>query len=143
MEYNELYNNCDLNKIRKVIVNYSVIIFGLIIIFIFILLGLYYITPNNYLIVKLEDNKFKLEDTNEYKIKSNSNIKIELNNNTNEKYLRFPEETNIVIKNILKSQNVIINNSDLIKSRYNSDIFIINNSDNEKNMKIQFYSIIQ
>lgn len=137
-----LYKKCDYDKIKKTIINYTIIIFGLIFILIFILLGLYYLSPNNYIILKWEDKKYKLENTIEYIIKSDSNLFIDLQTN-NCKYLRFSEPTNLIIKNSFKSQTIDVDkNNDLIKSKYNSEIFIINNSKVEKKITIQFYSII-
>lgn len=134
-------NMTDFGKIRKTIVNYVVVIFGIIFILIFMLLGLYYLTPNNYIIEKWEKDKFKLENTIEYTISSNSNSLIVLDNINYNKYLKFSEQTNLIVKNYFKSQSIIID-GELIKSKFNSEIFIINNSGNEKKITIQFYSLI-
>lgn len=134
-------NMTDFGKIRKTIVNYVVIIFGLIFILIFILLGLYYLTPNNYLIAKWEEGIFKLENTIEYIVKPDSSLSIDLNNTNYDKYLKFSEQTNLVVKNSFKSQSAVID-KELIKSKCNSEIFIINNSDVDKKIIVQFYSII-
>jgi hypothetical protein len=159
-------NISDVGNTRKIIVNYTVLIFGVIVILIFLLLGIYYLSPNNYLILKWEDNKFKLEKTIECIIKPDSNLLIDLKNNDDkylknnddkylknnddkylknidDKYLKFSESINLVINNSFKSQSIIFNKDiDLIKSQYNSDIFIVNNSDIEKKITLQYYSII-
>lgn len=141
-------NITDVGNTRKIIVNYTVIIFGFIVILIILLLGIYYLSPNNYLILKWEDNKFKLEKTVEYIIKPDSNLLIDSENSENlkndsNKYLKFSESINLIIKNSFKSQNIIYNKDiDLIKSQYNSKIFIVNNSDIEKKITLQYYSII-
>lgn len=153
MEKIKLINNnivYDYDYIKKSIVNYVVIIFGFVIIMIFILLGLYYLTPNNYELIEWNNDKFKFQTQIEYVIKPNStiNINTNINTNTNEnekinKYLKFPEKTNLVIKNIFKSQNIIIpNDTELIKPNYNSEIFLINNSDLEIKIIVQYYSHI-
>lgn len=134
-------NMTDFGKIRKTIVNYVVIIFGLIFILIFILLGLYYLTPNNYLIAKWEEGIFKLENTIEYIVKPDSSLSIDLDNTNSDKYLKFSEQTNLVVKNSFKSQSVVID-KELIKSKCNSEIFIVNNSNVDKKIIVQFYSII-
>jgi hypothetical protein len=134
-------NITDFGKIRKTIVNYVVVIFGLIFILIFILLGLYYLTPNNYQIAKWEEGRFKLENTTEYIVKPDSSSLIDLNNLNSDKYLKFSEQTNLVAKNSFKSQSIIID-GELIKSKFNSEIFIINNSNIDKKITVQFYSII-
>jgi hypothetical protein len=141
-------NITDVGNTRKIIVNYTVIIFGFIVILIILLLGIYYLSPNNYLILKWEDNKFKLEKTVEYIIKPDSNLLIDSENSENlkndsNKYLKFSESINLIIKNSFKSQNIIYNKDiDLIKSQYNSKIFIVNNLDIEKKITLQYYSII-
>ena len=124
--------------IKKFIVNIVILIFGFIIILIFILLALYYLTPNNYMLDNLDKNKFILEDQIEYAIKPNSIINI-YNPNPNI-YLKFPIQTNLIIKNIFKSQNIqVINDTELIKSKFNSEIFISNNSIEEKKIIVKFY----
>jgi hypothetical protein len=105
-------NITDVGNTRKIIVNYTVIIFGFIVILIILLLGIYYLSPNNYLILKWEDNKFKLEKTVEYIIKPDSNLLIDSENSENlkndsNKYLKFSESINLIIKNSFKSQNII------------------------------------
>lgn len=134
-------NITDFGKIRKTIVNYVVVIFALIFILIFILLGFYYLTPNNYLLIKWEEEKFKLENTTEYIVKPDSSSLIDLDNTNSDKYLKFSEQTNLVVKNSFKSQSIDID-KELIKSKCNSEIFIINNSDVDKKIIVQFYSII-
>lgn len=134
-------NITNFGKIRKTIVNYVVVIFGLIFILIFILLGLYYLTPNNYQITKWEEGIFKLENTTEYIVKPDSSLLINLDNTDSDKYLKFSEQTNLVAKNSFKSQSIVINEG-LIKSKCNSEIFIINNSNIDKKITVQFYSII-
>lgn len=133
-------DNNYLVKIKKIIVNYTLVIFGFIIVLIFLLLGLYYLTPNNYLLIEWNNN-FKLVNTIEYILKPKSNSLVNFVNNA--KYLRFSETINLVVKNNFKSQNIIINkNIDLIESKYNSEIFMVNNLDIDKKIIVQFYSII-
>jgi len=134
-------NITDFSKIRKTMVNYVVIIFGLIFILIFILLGLYYLTPNNYLLIKWKEDKLKLENTIEYIIKPYSSLSVELDNTNSDKYLKFSEQTNLIVKNSFKSQSIVVN-GELIKSKFNSEIFIINNSHVDKKIIVQFYSMI-
>ena len=142
MGYIQTYENMtDFGKIRKTIVNYVVVIFGIIFILIFMLLALYYLTPNNYIIEKWEKDKFKLENTTEYTISSDTSSLIILDNTNYDKYLKFSEQTNLIVKNYFKSQSVVID-GELIKSKFNSKIFIINNTKNEKKITVQFYSLI-
>lgn len=172
MNMNNININGDYNEIRKTVVNYIIILFGIILIFIFILLGLYYLTPNNYSLVEWENDgdgstttttksgaesttttaksragsKFKLENTVEYILEPNTNLLIDFdgsNGSNSDKYLKFSEQTNLIIKNSFKSQSVHIGDlKKLVKSKYNSEIFIINNSDSGKKIQVQFYSLI-
>jgi len=141
MKINNDYN-FDFNKIKKTIVNYVVVIFGIIIILIFMLLVLYYLTPNNYEIINLDNTKFKFQEKIDLTIEPDSLTKINILDKNNV-YLKFPAETNLVIKNIFKSQNIFISNdNELIRPRYNSEIFLINNSKFENKITVQFYLII-
>jgi hypothetical protein len=141
---NDYYSiDFDFNKIKKTIVNYVVIVFGIIIVLIFTLLILYYLTPNNYEIFTIDDSKFKLKEEIEFSIKPDSITKID-NIDIISTYLKFPTETNLVIKNIFKSQNIYINNNnELVKPKYNSEIFLINNSNLEKKIIICYYLLKQ
>lgn len=146
MEQLPLINKFNIGK--KNIISIVVIIFTFIIGMIFILISLYYLTPNNYILIMLNDdlvNKFNLVDKIEYTIGSGSNTNLFIGSdekNTN-KYLRFSDETNLIIKNFFKSQNIIVNkDTDLIKSKYNSEIFIINNSDTDKKIIVQYYTLL-
>lgn len=147
MSHNNLNNIDDFIKIKKTIINYTVIIFIFIVILIFILLSFYYLTPNNYLIIKWTDDKFKfkLENTIEYLIKPDTSLIINSQDNVNlqDMYLRFSENVNLIAKNSFKSQSIDVNKDiELIKSKYNSQIFLINDSNTDKKIIIQFYSSI-
>lgn len=134
------------NNTKKNIINLSIVIFGLIVGLIIILLALYYLTPNNYQIIKFDENKFKLIDTHEYTLKpylskqiTKSNIK-----SNPDTYYKFTNQdnqmakTDLEIKNWFKSQNIVLNEDYwLIKS--NSNIFILNNGDKEKKIIVQTY----
>lgn len=129
-------NQLNNGMLRKTIVNYLVIIFGLIIILIFILLSIYYVTPNNYILKEWNKNKFKFENKNEYIIKPDTTLLIDTNSN---RYLRFSEQCYLIVKNSFKSQTININkNIELIKSK-NSEIYIINNTNNEIKIIVEFY----
>ena len=129
------------NKIKKNIVNYTIIIFGFVFILIFLLLTLYYLTPNNYKITNWDESKFKFEEQIEFAIKPESIKKINISKGIS-KYLRFREKTNLIVKNFFKSQSVYVSDdNDLIISKYNSEIFIVNNSNSEKHFIIKYYSL--
>lgn len=151
MENNIEYDNNNFSQIRKTVVNYTVVIFGLIFIMIFILLGLYYLTPNNYSIFKWIDvsGKLKLIKTVEYIIKPYSNLFVNfqtietIETNKTNIYLKFSEKTNLMVKNNFKSQIVEIDTEQLVLvDTYGSEIYIINNSNTEKKITVQFYSVI-
>lgn len=129
-----------MKDIKKIIINNAFILFGIVMISIFILLLFYYFTPNNFVLYE-DYNKFKFEKVKEFNIKSNS-IELISNKFDNDYYLQFItfNTINLIIKNTFKSQNITIMNKDLIKSRYNSDIFFINNSDFDIKIYVNFYS---
>jgi hypothetical protein len=134
------YFNTGQNEIKKSVVHLVVLIFGFIVIFIFILLTMYYLTPNNYEIIIWDENKFTLQNQIEYIIKPDSTLDIGSINL--DKYLRFSSKTNLVIKNSFKSQSVLINeDKELVKSKYNSEILLSNNSDVDKKVIVYFYSL--
>lgn len=134
------YFNTKQIDVKKSVVHLVVLIFGFIIILIFILLAIYYLTPNNYEIINWDENKFFLQNQIEYIIKPDATIEIE--NIYLNKYLKFSSQSNLIIKNSFKSQSIVVNeDKELIKSKYNSEILLSNNSDVEKKIIIYFYSI--
>lgn len=134
------YFDTNQSDIKKSIVHLVVLIFGFIVILIFILLGMYYITPNNYEIMNWDENKFTLQNQIEYIIQPYTTI--DIGSIILNKYLKFSSQTNLIIKNIFKSQNILINkDKELVKSKYNSGILLSNNSDIEKKVIIYFYSL--
>ena len=125
---------------KKSVVHLVVLIFGFIIILIFILLATYYLTPNNYEIIDWDENKFILQNKIEFIIKPDSTIDIGTDNL--DKYLKFSSQTNLIIKNFFKSQNVLINeDKELVKSKYKSEILLSNNTDAEEKVIVYFYSL--
>lgn len=133
------FDNNQIN-IKKSLVHYLIVIFGFIVILIFILLIIYYMTPNNYELINWDENKFTFQNQIEYVIKPYNTINIGCSNL--DKYLKFSSKTDLIIKNIFKSQNILINeDKELIKSKYNSEIFLSNNSNIEKKVIIYFYSL--
>lgn len=132
--------NTEINtRITRKIVNFIVLIFVIITLFIVSLLCAYYTTPNNYIIYQFDETKFSpVNKQTEYLIKPNSNQKINLSE-YNKFKIKFNTETNIVIKNMLKSQNVLLNSNDLIEIKYDSDIIIVNDTNSEKNIIMSLY----
>lgn len=160
--FNDFDNFNNFSKMRKSIVNYIVIIFGLVIMLIFILLGIYYLTPNNYIIRNWEYNKF----INEYDFDPNTNLhnSINLDKTKNEytltikpnavetiildesknEYLKFNEPVNLIVKNSFKSQSICFGDKDeLISTKYGSKIILTNDSANEKKITFGLYSFIE
>lgn len=134
-------DNLNFNFIKKKTVNYTVVIFSLIIILIFILLALYYLTPNNYEIELFDGEKFIKKKVVQYVIKPNSTLNIIVGTDEYLKSSNVP--INFIVKNSFKSQNILIDkDTDLIKTKYNSEIFLSNNLNEEKKITILFYSHI-
>ena len=130
-------------NIGKIIVNFFIGLFVILIILTFLLLVLYYITPNNYTIYQFDETKYFLikEYLLEIKPESNLNVmtpylniffKFDSESNDND-----TNEINLLITNIIKSQSLIYNKNELICS--NSKIIIQNNSKNEIKINLGVY----
>ena len=127
------------NFIRP-IVNFFVLVFVIITLLIAVLLVIYYSTPNNYIIYKFDKTKFNPENKQiEYIVEPGSNIKIKSSDYMGLK-IRFSTDTNLLIKNIFKSQNIFVNSNDLVDIMYNSDVIIINDTDLEKKLILNLYN---
>jgi hypothetical protein len=98
------------------------------------LLSLYYITPTNYDIKLLDNNK------NLYKkitVKPNSTYKL-LKKKIKNKYIYFDKNLNLIFSNIFKSSDIFYDNKYMVKT-YNSDIIIVNNTN--KNITVNIYFV--
>lgn len=136
----------------KIVVNFFIIVFIIISTMTILLLILYYLTPNNYILVPLSKfNYHKLFKEYLIELQPNSQTSIPLYE-SNEYYLKFQNITNInsvsneldkkiylestsqtneiklLIKNIFKSESINYTDKYLIKTKYNSDIIILNQS---------------
>lgn len=140
-------------------------IFILIVFVTIILLILYYLTPNNYLILSLQEeekNKLKKIDQFNFIIEPKSTIKLDFKNYIfsisldtsnititnseiplsiyNDYNSSDSNQINLIIKNVIKSQSFIYTYNDLIQARYNSEVYINNNSNNLINILVNVYS---
>lgn len=129
----------DKKNITRTIVNFYIFIFALVSILIALLVVTYYLTPNNYELVKFDSDKFILISQKEYMIESGTNLVIEPNDLTN-KLLGFGEKTNLIVQNYFKSQGVICLSEELIKVKYSSSIMILNSTNKPVNLLVKFYS---
>lgn len=145
--YNLVTNdNLNYDNIKSLLVNYTIIIFGIIFILIFILLILYYITPNNYELIKWDISKDNFIYLNQIEIilKPDSilNLKeyLDLNKIKFDNYFKISSKMNIIFKNLFKSQNVHIEEeSEIFMSKFNSDILIPNDNNEDKKISIYLY----
>ncbi len=138
---NKIFND---NDIIKYIIYFIMSVFIISIILIIILLFGYYLTPNNYEIFKYENIINDLKFIEEKKIILEKNKKIKFNikkqkSNITNYYYNFDKETHLIIGNLIKSQNVILTKNDFLKIKYNSEIDIINNTENELKLKVKIY----
>jgi len=135
--------NNNLN-ITRLIVNFFLSIFVIVTILIVLFLGLYYFTPNNYVITKLDMSKYKSDKKKFFNIGPNSKIKLSYSDYSDysDYYIGFDLETNLMIQNSFKSQNIFISPDIPIQIRFGSDVFIINPTENEINLNVTFYSKI-
>ena len=128
----------DRKNITRTIVNFYVLIFALVSILIALLVVTYYLTPNNYELVKFNSDKFIQISQKEYMIGSGKNLVIEPNELTN-KLIGFGEKTNLIVQNYFKSQGVICLSEELIKVKYSSSIMILNLTNKPVNLLVKFY----
>lgn len=118
----------------KIYIYYLINFFILICMLISSLLSLYYITPTNYDIKLLDNNK------NLYKkitVKPNSTYKL-LKKKIKNKYIYFDKNLNLIFSNIFKSSDIFYDNKYMVKT-YNSDIIIVNNTN--KNITVNIYFV--
>lgn len=152
-------NNTNQN-ITRLVVNFFVTIFVIVIIFIVILLLLYYLTPNNYTIELYDKSKHNFIKEYIVNIKQNSSVDIpksdsnnymiklinlenkveELVKPENESKLKNKNEFNLLVKNIFKSQSIIISHDYIIKTKYESEIIIVNTSEYPIDIKILLFN---
>jgi len=125
-------------NLKRPIVHFFLILFTIIAILTLFLLILYYFTPNNYIIIDYNSEKFALEKEIDYKILKNSFIKISHKDYLNY-FIKFNEDMNIIIKNSLKSQSIIYTTEKMLNIKYKSDILIYNNNDDDINIKMFLY----
>ena len=132
-------------------INYSILIFIIVIVVLSLCFSLYYITPNNYIIYEnelinnvkpLKTIKIKINKYDKYIINSN-NINVY---NLNNMIIKIKTESKnypikILLGNYLKSQNLYILENTLFQSINNSCITIINDNDKSVNLHINLYSI--
>ncbi len=109
----------------KVYVNIFITVSALL----FILISIYYILPNNYeLFTDADDNIFN--KVRKIEIKDDYIDYDEINGY----YIKFNEESNIILDNRIKSDSIIIKKNYYMKV-YNDCNIYINNKDNNKNKK--------
>lgn len=141
----------DYKNTTIIIVNFFVTIFVIVVILTVLLLLLYYLTPNNYFIELFDGSKYNLVKEYIIKIKPGSNVDIP-NSDSDNNFLKFYQAENVnipiektkdiqlLIKNALKSQCLIYNQNELIKTRLGSKIIILNQSESEIYINISIYN---
>ena len=125
-------------NLTKIIVNFTVLIFIFIIILIIMLMLCYYLTPNNYSLINFDIEKYQQINQTNYTIKPYSNILLNHNDIKN-KLLKFNNDTNLLVKNLFKSQNLYYSENLLLKVNYLSDLIILNDTDKEITIKLTMY----
>jgi hypothetical protein len=153
-------------NITRLVVNFFVTVFVIVVILTVLLLLLYYFTPNNYILELYDKSKHNLikeyivnikpnssvivpiDDSNKYMIrflilknKAEEPIKLEelIKSEDNSKFIN-ENEINILIKNIFKSQSIIISSNYVVKTKYDSKIIILNTLECPINIKILLFN---
>ena len=106
-----------------------------------ILLVIYYLTPNNYWILELDQEKNEIKKIKEINlvVEPYSTTKLDPDE-ISKKIIEFNQDTHIIVKNLMKSQSIICTQNNLIQARFNSDIYIVNDSDNKLELIISIYA---
>jgi hypothetical protein len=123
--------------LNKIFIYYTTIIFIYITILIVILLNFYYITPNNYKIINLIDTNLIILYQKKIIIKPNE--KYNLDYKLKSEYINFNKDTNVIISNFVKSQNITIDKFQILNVKFGSELIILNNTNSDINLKITFY----
>lgn len=137
-----------IKNLEKNLTEFFVCIFVFVCLCVVIFLGLYYLTPNNYIIEEFKESEYDLTKTNEqtkisFEIKPYSELKLNIDSNHYYKFENINDDSEkficLVVRNWFKSQNVIINNSELIKISDNTECYILNNNQNNLIVQINSY----
>jgi hypothetical protein len=133
------YKDTKKNNMAKMFLS----IFVFIVIIIMIFLCMYYLTPNTFLIEKYFPNKYILSNTERITMEPNSEIIFDYNIYKNY-YLKIKskkiDKLNVLYYNTLKSQNVKLKSGYLIKSKFYSNLKIINKSKHRTIITIKYYN---
>lgn len=141
------------NNLKKKAVIGLIFIFGFISILIFLLVIVYYTTPDNYQLIDFDEEKNNFKNIGKIDIDldldlglglgfgSNTvfNLKEYLTSNNVEfdDYFRISSKTPIIFKNSFKSQNVDVDENKIFMSKFNSQILIT--SDTNKKITVYLY----
>ncbi len=121
----------------KFILHCAINLFIIVCALIIILINIYYITPNNYKVIK--DNKnFNIIKKEIVTINPKNNFLI---NCKETKYYKFNTDINVIISNWYKSQNILLKKSEILEIKYNSKITIQNSKSNPIDLEISFIKI--
>jgi hypothetical protein len=118
----------------KFILHCAINLFIIVCALIIILINIYYITPNNYQV--FENNKnFNIIKKEIVTINPKNNLEIYCKET---KYLKFNKDTNLIISNWFKSQNILLTKSDILENKFNSKITIQNLTSKPFNLEINY-----
>lgn len=120
---------------NKNLIYYATGVFMFICIAIVLLLNIYYLTPNNYQILNYSNTKFKIINEQKIIIKPSEKYLI---NQKKLSYVLFDKDTNLIISNFLKSENIIVEKLNVLQIKFGSDITIINPSKSDLTVKIRY-----
>lgn len=138
---------------RDLFINYFVLLFVWICVSIVFLIGLYYFTPNNFIIKDYDNTLYSLIQQKQYIVSPNDYFILsdndyylqiilssnELNIIGQESNLVINKDINLIIRNWLKSQNIIYESDELIKLNNTSELVYFNNSNEPIAIKVYFY----
>jgi hypothetical protein len=143
-----------MNYSREIFVNYFVLFFIMVCVSIVFLIGLYYFTPNNYILINdkkdfkfIEEKKYIVLPNDIFILKNDKFLKIIFSKNEldvvgQESNLVIDDNINFIVKNWFKSQNLNYDSNELLQLGNTSELFYVNNTNEPVYFKVSFYDLI-
>lgn len=127
------------NNVSKIFIT----IFIIISIMIILLLFVYYVSPNNYIIEEFDDKTYDIMNVEKITIEPNNEILLDYYTNKNY-YIKIKSKKlnklNITYFNTFKSQNAKLKSNHLLKSNFYSNLKIKNNSKHKTIVTLKYYT---
>lgn len=125
---------------KKLYIYYTINFFMTICISILLLISLYYITPDNYILVSKDEIKSGYNSiVKKIIIKKNSSYQLD-SDLVDYGILSFDKNLNLIFTNSFKSQNLCYKKNSFVKTKLSSSVVVSNNKDEDIEIKIKYYT---